>query len=63
MTTFRKSLSAMREDERWYKDRHGIWRYRIDMVDGLTFNQRATRQRPGWARGARTTWFYKSYVG
>ena len=62
MTHFRKSLSAMREDERWYKDRHGVWRYKIDMVDGITFNQRATRQRPGWARGARTR-FYKSYVG
>lgn len=51
---YRKSLDARREDERWYRDKHGRWRYLIDEVEGYIFNNRATRQHPGFARCART---------
>ncbi len=49
----RKSLNSRRPDERWVKNKRGEWRYQIDEVEGHIFNRRATRQHPGFARGAR----------
>lgn len=56
---FRKSLSAMRDDERNVKDKRGNWRHTCDQVDGITFNQRACYQPPGFARGAQIAGFWK----
>jgi hypothetical protein len=49
----RKTLDTKRPDERWVKNKKGEWRYQTDEVEGHIFNRRATRQHPGFARGAR----------
>lgn len=56
--SYRKSLDAKREDDRWYRVVHKRtgevqWRRKADEVTGAVFNRRACRQQPGFARGAR----------
>ena len=53
MASNRRSLNIPREHERWERNKRGEWRYVIDTVEGYIFNSRATRQRPGFARGAK----------
>jgi hypothetical protein len=50
---YRKSLDAQRDDERNRKDKNGNWRHTADVVEGHIFNNRATKEPPGFKRGAR----------
>lgn len=50
---YRPSAERQVEDARWVRDKRRQWRHKAEMVSEVEFCHRATREEPGFHKGAR----------